>query len=75
MVLAEKELGIRLQVTSAFRSWKEQAQLYNQGRSSPGQIVTHAKAGESYHNYGLAFDVVEIRSGRPIWKNPNWQKK
>ncbi|WP_281991554.1 M15 family metallopeptidase [Aquimarina aggregata] len=74
IVRAEKELGIRLRVTSAFRSWKEQTRLYNKGRTSPGKRVTNAKAGESYHNYGLAFDVVEICSGQPIWNNPNWKK-
>ncbi len=74
IIRAERELGIKLRVTSALRTWEEQSRLYNQGRSAPGRIVTYAKAGESYHNYGLAFDVVEIKNGRAIWKNPNWQK-
>ena len=70
--MAEKELGIKLRVTSALRTWSEQSKLYNQGRTTPGKIVTNAKAGESYHNYGLAFDVVEIKNGQPIWNNPKW---
>lgn len=74
IVRADKELGIRLRVTSGFRSWQEQTRLYNKGRSSPGKRVTNAKAGESYHNYGLAFDVVEIKNGKAIWNNPNWQR-
>ncbi|WP_208746749.1 M15 family metallopeptidase [Aquimarina algiphila] len=74
IIKAEKELGIKLRVTSALRTWEEQTRLYNKGRSSPGRIVTNAKAGESYHNYGLAFDVVEIKNGKAIWDNPNWQK-
>ncbi len=74
IIRVEKELGIKLRVTSAFRTWEEQSKLYAQGRSFPGKVVTHAKAGESYHNYGLAFDVVEIKNGQAIWKNPNWQK-
>ncbi|WP_206604260.1 M15 family metallopeptidase [Aquimarina sediminis] len=74
IVRAEKELGIKLRVTSGLRTWEEQTRLYNKGRSAPGKRVTNAKAGQSYHNYGLAFDVVEIKNGRAIWKNPNWNK-
>jgi len=71
---AEKELGIKLRVTSALRTWDEQKKLYNQGRSTPGKIVTWVGPGGSYHNYGLAIDVVEIKNGQPIWNNPNWDK-
>ncbi len=49
--------GIELVVTQGFRSPKEQARLYAQGRTTPGPIVTYAMAGTSWHNYGLAFDV------------------
>ena len=45
----------------------EQTELYAKGRTTPGQIVTNAKAGESYHNYGLALDVVEIDDGIAVW--------
>lgn len=31
------------------------------------RIVTKAKPGESLHNYGLAFDVVPLEAGKPIW--------
>lgn len=44
--------------THTFRSFKEQSDLYAQGRTKPGKIVTNAKAGLSYHNYGLAIDIV-----------------
>jgi peptidoglycan L-alanyl-D-glutamate endopeptidase CwlK len=74
IIRAEKELGIKLRVTSALRTWEEQTRLYNKGRSDTGKKVTNAKAGESYHNYGLAFDVVEIKNGKAIWNNPNWKK-
>lgn len=70
---AEKELGIKLRVTSALRTFDEQAKLYEQGRRAKGKIVTNAKAGESMHNYGLAIDVVEMKDGKPLWNNPNWQ--
>ncbi len=74
IIKVEKELGIRLRIYSSLRTWEEQSQLYAKGRSVPGRIVTRAKAGQSFHNYGLAIDVVEIRNGKAIWENPNWQK-
>lgn len=45
---------------SVFRNDKEQNEIYAKGRTKPGPKVTNAKAGESYHNYGLAVDVVEL---------------
>jgi len=41
-------------------------------RTEPGKVVTWAEPGESYHNYGLAIDVVEILGGAAIWTNPKW---
>ena len=40
------------------RTFAEQDALYAQGRSKPGNKVTNAKGGQSYHNYGLAIDIV-----------------
>lgn len=39
------------------RTFAEQKALYEQGRTTPGRIVTNAKAGQSLHNYGLAIDI------------------
>lgn len=55
--------GIQPLVYCGFRSLEEQAALYAQGRGGrPGKIVTNARLGESYHNYGLAFDWVPVRA-------------
>ena len=40
------------------RTFNEQDELYSIGRTKPGRKVTNAKGGQSYHNYGLAFDIV-----------------
>ncbi len=40
------------------RTAAEQNELYAQGRTKPGSIVTYAKAGQSMHNFGLACDIV-----------------
>ena len=61
--------GIRLITTSGLRTFAEQDVLYAKGRTSPGNIVTNARAGESWHNYGVAFDVAfDNGSGVPTWE-------
>jgi peptidoglycan L-alanyl-D-glutamate endopeptidase CwlK len=64
--LAKAE-GIDLIITSTLRDFEAQAALYAQGRTTPGHIVTNAQPGDSAHNYGLAFDVVPLRNGKPVW--------
>ena len=63
----ESQLYTQLRVTQGYRSTEEQNKLYNQGRTTPGNIVTNAQGGESYHNYGLALDVVVMDKGKPNW--------
>lgn len=46
------------------RTFAEQDALYAQGRTKPGNKVTNAKAGWSFHNYGLAIDIVLIKDGK-----------
>ncbi|WP_164108259.1 MULTISPECIES: M15 family metallopeptidase [Sphingobacterium] len=50
--------GVRLRISQGLRSISEQDALYAQGRTTKGKIVTNAKGGSSWHNYGLAFDFV-----------------
>ena len=50
-------LGLDVRIISALRSYAEQEAIYAQGRTTPGRIVTNARAGYSNHNFGLAFDV------------------
>ncbi len=49
--------NVRVEVISGLRSWAAQAALYAQGRTKPGRIVTKARPGSSWHNYGLAIDL------------------
>ncbi len=73
---AAKAAGIDLLVTSTYRDNASQTALYAQGRTAPGKIVTNAKAGQSWHNYRCAVDVVPIVNGKPCWdvKNFVWQQ-
>ena len=60
--------NISVVITEGIRSFKKQDELYQQGRTTKGNIVTNTKAGESYHNYGLAFDYALLDSkGNIIW--------
>jgi peptidoglycan L-alanyl-D-glutamate endopeptidase CwlK len=59
--------GIDIIVTSTYRDHESQAELYAAGRTKPGRKVTNAKPGRSWHNWRLAFDVVPMRSGKPVW--------
>ena len=49
--------GLRPIISETLRSPARQDQLYAQGRTAPGSIVTKARAWESAHQYGLALDV------------------
>jgi peptidoglycan L-alanyl-D-glutamate endopeptidase CwlK len=50
--------------TQTLRTIAEQDALYAQGRTTPGKIVTWAKGGKSYHNYGVAIDICLIIDGK-----------
>lgn len=68
LVDAAAEIGIDIVITDGFRSFDEQDSLHQQGRSSSGNIVTYAEAGESYHNYGLAIDfALQLDDDSVVW--------
>lgn len=64
---AEEALNVTLRIVQGLRTIKEQNELYAQGRTKPGKKVTNAKGGSSYHNYGLAIDLVEMKDGKANW--------
>ena len=49
--------NLAIRIVQGLRTIEEQNALYAQGRTTPGSIVTNAKGGSSYHNYGLAIDI------------------
>lgn len=59
------------------RTFAEQDAIYAQGRTKPGQIVTYARGGQSYHNYGLAIDIVlvEDKDGDGKYESASWDFK
>ncbi|MHC1707479.1 MAG: M15 family metallopeptidase [Bacteroidales bacterium] len=78
----EDQLEIRLRITQGLRTFDEQHALFMQPRDGkdndrdgkidePDEKVTNADAGDSFHNYGLALDVVEIKNSQVNW-NTRW---
>lgn len=84
--------GIPVQITTGYRSNAESNQLYALGRTQAQldkvglssikahpeeKIVSNARGGQSYHNYGLAIDFVILSDdgNDPIWTvNSRWRR-
>ena len=54
---ARADLGLEVRIIQGTRTYAEQNALYAQGRTALGPIVTNARGGYSFHNFGVAFDV------------------
>lgn len=73
-ILKCKLNGIDVLITSTYRDNESQTALYSQGRT-PQSIargekkVTNAKAGQSFHNYKVAFDFVPLVNGKAQWNS------
>lgn len=70
-----KKQGLDVLIYCTHRSDEEQDELYKQGRSKPGRIVTNARGGESWHNHRCAFDFVPLVAGKPAWDDANLYRK
>jgi peptidoglycan L-alanyl-D-glutamate endopeptidase CwlK len=57
--------GIQFIVTCTKRSSEEQKELYAQGRTKPGKVVTWTI--NSKHCEGKAFDIVLIENNQACW--------
>ncbi len=59
------------------RTFAEQNALYAQGRTTQGAKVTNAKGGQSWHNYGLAIDIVLLqdKDGNGTHETASWDNK
>jgi peptidoglycan L-alanyl-D-glutamate endopeptidase CwlK len=77
--LAEGQ-GIHLITVAGLRTFEEQDKLFSQGRTvddgkTTGSIVTNAKGGQSWHNYGLSFDMAfDNGLGDPVWEQYDMNK-
>lgn len=70
---ANNRLGkSRLRFAYVIRTFAEQTKLFNQRPK-----VTNAKAGQSFHNYGLAVDIVLLidKDGNGTFETASWDTK
>lgn len=58
--------NLRLRIVQGYRTFAEQDELYAQGRTKPGPIITKAKGGLSNHNYGLSIDFCLLHTDGSI---------
>ena len=69
--------GVTLLITSTYRDFEAQDALYAVGRTvqMERKPVTKARAGQSWHNYRCAWDVVPVVAGKAVWKasDPLWK--
>jgi peptidoglycan LD-endopeptidase CwlK len=65
--------GITIKAISGLRTYDEQNDLYAQGRTKPGKIVTNARGGYSNHNFGIAFDIGVFEGSRYLDDSPKYK--
>ena len=72
------QAGIELIITSTWRDYEAQEGLYAIGRTVElgRRPVTRARSGASFHNFKVAYDVVPVVSGKPVWRDsdPVWRE-
>jgi peptidoglycan L-alanyl-D-glutamate endopeptidase CwlK len=69
--------GLHPRVVSATRSYPEQDHLFRVGRRGVAgeRIVTRARAGESRHNFGIAFDLgLFTLQGAYLQESPDYDR-
>jgi hypothetical protein len=59
-------------VTEVFRSKERQQHLYNQGRTTPGAVVTWTL--QSVHEFGMAIDWVPTQNDQPLYDVELYQR-
>lgn len=68
----EAATGRKWAISDARRTMARQAEIYAQGRTKPGKIVTKAPPGSSAHNFGLAVDLWPLLPDDDFdWKAPD----
>lgn len=69
------EKGASYHATRGYDTYGAQMALWSKGRVTKGPIVTHAKGGQSAHNFGLAVDFVLDLDPKAKGIQPGWAKE
>jgi peptidoglycan L-alanyl-D-glutamate endopeptidase CwlK len=70
-----EKAGLPVLIYSTLRDGEAQDAEYAKGRTAPGKVVTNAKGGDSYHQYGVAFDFAPLVDGKPAWGDAERYRK
>ena len=73
LVTKAAQHGITIKILSGLRTYDEQNELFAQGRTKPGRIVTKARAGFSNHNFGIAFDIGVFEGTKYLDESPKYK--
>lgn len=65
-----KKIGIEVIISKGLMSNKELNDIYEQGRSKPGKIITYERT--NLHTEGLAFDAYLIKNGKEVDEQIIW---
>lgn len=73
LTAAHNVTGRKWVITDGRRTMQEQTNLYAQGRTTQGRIVTKAPAGSSPHNFGYGADLAPLTpDGKAVdWSAPD----
>jgi peptidoglycan L-alanyl-D-glutamate endopeptidase CwlK len=66
--------GYTVEIISGSRTYAEQNELFAQGRTKPGKIVTHARGGQSNHNFRIAADLGIFKAGKYLEESPLYNR-
>lgn len=69
--------NVMCRFTHTLRTFAEQDALYAKGRTKPGPKVTNARSGSSWHNYGMAIDIVLLvdKNNDGVFESVSWDVK
>ena len=73
--ITQADLDVEIRIICGTRTYKEQDALYSQGRSRSGRVVTRLRGGQSYHNFGIAWDIGAFSSSGRYLVDPKHYKK
>lgn len=62
-----ESLPYDVMVIEGIRTRARQQELYDQGRTAPGNIVTKAKPEQSPHCHAAALDIMPLLDGKLLW--------
>lgn len=71
---AMEKKGATVKIISGTRTYEEQDALYAKGRTKPGPRVTNARAGYSWHNFGIAWDIGLFRGREYLEDSPLYRE-